>query len=136
MPKTIELHKMYADNISYSITINPSNSYQYFLLKRDRLKKLVEVHTDKLNTVKYCKLTLFAELSKSGRYHYHGYVTIINSLYFHLYDLPCLEDWNNIKIDTINDPEVWSTYCKKNVEVMRHPLIRAPLLIPPEAKLH
>lgn len=105
-------------NISYAITISPSDDHQYWN-DDDRLKKFTTYmkrymlsRLDPFNN----KFIFHIELSPKGRLHLHGTISFksertIKELFMD--SIRFLTVHNQIEIDTIKDPDVWETYCTK-----------------------
>lgn len=109
-------------DITYSLTINPSDDYQCLksnALNRFRVfQKNMDIMLDKLyNYVTDCKL--YIEISAQGRLHMHGTFKIKDILAFYLIVPYYFSTWCASEMDTIKDPEIWYTYCTKSSEYMK-----------------
>lgn len=72
----------------YCFTYNPCDKYQHFKT-HDRTSSFMQ-DMDKLFYHNCYSLELYPELSKKGRYHYHGYITIHDKVLFYLFAVPVL----------------------------------------------
>lgn len=124
---------MKLENIStetkYSITINPSDRIQYYS-KPGRLNMIHKRMVRIVNSMKHwCDVELYPEYSFSEnshatksegpRLHYHGTIQIKDLDYFLELGYTALKDVSQFEIDTIEDPDVWDTYCKKGQSIMK-----------------
>lgn len=67
----------------------------------------------------FCTYKLYPEISKKGRWHYHGYLKIHDVFGFHAVSLPILDDNSKYEIDVINDESIWAIYTQKDDKVMK-----------------
>lgn len=113
---------MYGTGELYSFTVNPAQ--QFFKHNSITRPRLCVAHIcDLLEPLKgYCEYELYPELSKKGRWHYHGKLKILDPFHFHLTIIPKLLDKVILEIDIINDIEEWERYIKKDREVMEKAL--------------
>ena len=113
--------------VKLSLTINPSDNLQYF----GKDGRMVSCHAKMIkvvNSMKYwCTCELYPEYSFNGvshkmgsgpRIHYHGTVVITDLDYFLELGYTQLRDVSHFEIDTIADPEKWTSYCLKARKVM------------------
>lgn len=76
-------------------------------------------HISKLITgLNNCDIQMVPELSRRGRFHYHGFIIIHNPLKFFIYDVPKLLSDGVGEIDTIGDLCEWSQYVYKQHNLM------------------
>lgn len=80
-------------------------------------------HTQRefLTTLKGCSLRMFIEVSKKGRWHFHGFIKIIDRLRFSIYAAPKLCEYGASKMDilhTTDDYAKWLIYCNKQQNEM------------------
>jgi len=123
----------YKKNCWYTLTICPSDEYQFFN-RVDRLKKaegkLYETIHASLNAYGY--YILWPELSephgalkpghKGPRFHYHGQFMLKSNKGvrgYLTYGLPLQLTLGMIEVDTIDDQLKWTQYCTKQQYVMR-----------------
>lgn len=117
----------------YSITINPSDKYQYFG-KSDRMQQFRNhVHTGLLFLkAMHIDYHLYTELSepkdntkwsKNGpRLHCHGIIRFRSTLSiknFLLMGIYNLTRWCIYDIDTIKDINIWEQYCLKQQHIIK-----------------
>jgi len=102
-------------NTQYTLTISPADRHQFYETKRDRIAKFREQWYGRLliNLAPYATYELHVEVSKAGRLHCHGYITIKDILGFYVYAIPFMRDNTTFEIDTIKDRKVWDEYCTK-----------------------
>lgn len=95
----------------YSITINPSDKYQFW----NNPKRLLRFHAKAIEMLPldFIEGHLFLEISPNGRLHYHGYIRILDPLNFLLLHVKRLEEYSHYEIDTIQDISDWLAYCMK-----------------------
>ncbi len=123
-PRKEDPTTFYKLGVDYSITINPSDSHQYFG-NPYRLKKFYQF-TERQMLSTAGQYQLFLELSEphtfktqgySGpRLHYHGIITFHTKLQlstFLMVSYYLITRWAALEIDTIADPEYWELYVKK-----------------------
>lgn len=105
-------------NVGYAFTVSPSNTFQYFSERENRIGKCVRIAYNKLNhsCIQY---KLYIEVSRTGRIHYHGYIWIKDIREFFIDVVPILKDYAQIEIDTIEDDEVWEHYITKQCAIMQ-----------------
>lgn len=110
--------KMYQDLETYTFTVNPSDRYQYFN-KIDRFRKAYRSARSYLANICYAEYDLYPEISKTGRIHWHGYITMLNAASFQLYDVPMMSKYSIYEIDFLTDPLVWHDYIEKDKTQMK-----------------
>lgn len=101
----------------YSFTFNPAK--QPCDYKHDHIKSFRKYLNHNLDLLDYCTIDVYCEMSKTGRFHYHGYITIHHIVSFILHDLPLLDKWCVYSIDTFYD-WVWIAYCYKQKHLMKY----------------
>ncbi len=136
--KTFEEKSFYKVGEIYSITLNPSNDYQFFN-RIDRLGLVKELYTKQLkigqlvhHNIQY---KLYVEISEprgsckckydGPRVHFHGTVTFKtkNDLtYFLLFQFRRICKLGTLDIDTIKDKKHWLKYCTKQHILNIHPI--------------
>lgn len=115
--KTTENHKLRRNGI-YSITLNKQEQNWYILLRREEYE--IREYYKMVQILKHCStFVLFPEVSKVGRWHYHGRIEITDTYYFHVYAMPLIKKFSHIDLDTIEDDIAWLNYCTKDEEIMR-----------------
>lgn len=111
--------KMLSAGLCYTFTLNPCDECQFMKKRRDRDVYVTEALQATLGEIKkHFKYILVPEISHKGRYHFHGYIEIINVSQFYLYAIPKLMGFSRIEIDTIKDHQIWANYIYKNREIM------------------
>lgn len=117
---SLEKKQMYKKEKTYSITIScgfQATRKEY----RDR-RPLSEINhfvrNFALKLARFSTFQFYPEISRNGYWHWHGVIKILNVFRFHLEILPYLKTASVFEIDTIEDPEVWSNYMTKDMEVM------------------
>lgn len=107
----------------YTFTLSPQEQPLQTNLGKMKLNCIYNWYHEKiirsLNRLHYCKYTLFTEISKSGRLHYHGTIKIEEIAMFYYHDVPLLKHIGTYEIDTIKDHKIWKTYCLKQKGFMR-----------------
>lgn len=71
--------------------------------------------------LKYARVYLYTEVSKTGRWHFHGFIIIKNRLKFQVFDIQNLMPYGTscIKvIPTTDDYANWLAYCHKQQNEM------------------
>ena len=107
-----------SSNTKYTFTINPAAQYED---QKNRLRTAVNAHMQTFKSLgddKVCTWELYPELSRGGRIHYHGWIQIHNRLKFYL-NLMRFLNKNQVEIDTIEDMNVWETYCTKQKDMFQ-----------------
>lgn len=72
-------------------------------------------------SLKAASVRLFCEVSKTGRFHFHGFIKILNRVCFCIYDTKKLSRWGSVCIKQIGLPDQdpfdqyaeWYDYCLK-----------------------
>lgn len=104
-------------NVCYSLTINPSDDFQFFNSSsrlnqsREWMEYILFLYGQKIY------INIFQEVSRRGRIHYHGKIkfkTIEALKTFYVEHLHNLLSKAHIEIDTISNPEEWDEYCRKS----------------------
>lgn len=121
-PHKIPDPKLLKINTKYALSLNPSAKPIQYVEKNDTFKyNFRHYHNtilNKINKCNNCIIDIIPELSSSGKYHYHGYITIINLAYFMLMDVCILRQYFAFEIDIINDSKVWEEYVNKGSHYM------------------
>lgn len=127
-------------NVPYTFTWNPDDAHQGWKAERetDRISQVrayfINLVVNKLNATIKAEL----EVSPLGRLHFHGTIKF-NSLQaikrFYVMDIRNLLNNAQIEIDSIEDDEVWDTYCRKQNEVMQEHTITTGKLNLRDSKL-
>lgn len=120
--KTIEIPDfskkcMYRET-TYTLTLNPDDSHQ-FMGKIDRFRKCIKKVLTKLSFIHHAHYTLTPEISKKGRIHFHGKLTVLHPVDFQLYDVISMMKWSIFEIDDLTHPTVWEAYVKKDLKLIR-----------------
>lgn len=126
-PQVLKLED-YVPCKGYAFTVNPAEQYFGDL---DRMKKVLNLMMAKMRSP-YFEYDLYIEVSPSGRIHGHGWIWIHKPLEFVLFDVPHMHRFMNIKIDEINDPQIWEDYCTKQCHIVKRKLSR---LLPKQSEL-
>ncbi len=118
------VEQFYKINTWYSITINPCDKYQFFG-NIDRLQKFRNYFYE-LFVSNWCQYEMFIELSEprgtliykyqGPRLHLHGKIKFSGKammIAFLLDGVRRLCHVGSIDIDSIDDTDVWLTYCTK-----------------------
>lgn len=112
---------MYEKDYRYALTINCKTQHDTLKYKNSRAYEEIKYCINRI--VKRMKDTanimLIPEISRGGRWHWHG-ILIIKEVYkFHAMVLPFLPTVCQYEIDTIDDPDVWRDYIYKDEDIMR-----------------
>jgi len=115
----------------YAFTVNPAEQYFGDL---DRMDKVINLMKAKLRSPRF-EYDLYIEVSPKGRIHAHGYIWIYNPLEFTIFDIPYMDKFMNIDIDTIENEDVWSSYITKQCHIVKKKISRflpkqSELLVP------
>lgn len=103
-------------NTNYAFSLNPQQQPEivnFYKVKLNTYKDWSNQIYDKFRTMRYCKISTYLEISKLGRFHFHGTIKIHDKIKFVLYDLKRLMDIGTLEIDTIEDEMKWHLYCTK-----------------------
>lgn len=98
----------------YAITINPSDDYQYWN-KEDRVNLFKTYWQNSINKMS-AEIHMILEISKTGRLHWHGYITFHtkqNILDFYVDYMHDLMSRSMVLIKNIEDEEGWEAYLTK-----------------------
>lgn len=66
-----------------------------------------------------CEIQVVPELSKGGRFHFHGYIMYKNIIKAYAIDLRKLSEGGTYEIDTIADSQAWRIYVYKQFGLMK-----------------
>lgn len=104
---------------TYSFTVNPNDANQNWTNRLNRFTTVIKKTIRNLDFILSAEYELYPEISKTGRIHYHGYITILDPMEFLLYDIRQLDKWSKYEIDTLTDNDVWPRYIKKDKETVQ-----------------
>lgn len=116
------------DGVPYAFSLNPDVSREVKVPDRAKMelmdgeayaKKVTAKVMVLLKKLNYCKVDLRPELSRNGRWHYHGLIYITNIVQFLLEDIPLIEQCGSSEMDTIKDSDVWNHYVFKSHDFMQ-----------------
>lgn len=128
------LKAIYEKKVWYSITINPSDKYQY-IGKSDRLKLVQNFIYEQMLPLRTSKIHYrysldISQPSKVGadslgpRVHLHGRIAFActgSILDWQLQHMYRLSRWGHVDIDTIKSLDEWDTYCDKYNHITKIP---------------
>lgn len=111
-------------NTSYSFSFSPKEQPMLESINRvdpfgTNLKEYITERYGLFNRLKNCTLKLNLELSRNGRFHFHGTIKITNILLFYSVDIRRLQAHGTYEIDIISDPMFWDLYCAKQADLMK-----------------
>lgn len=107
--------------IKYAFTYNLSDDWlphESNLMNHSKIINFLDFVIDLMGQMEGSNMTLFPEFSRKARLHFHGVLVITDRVKFYLKDIPLLVAHGNIKLDTLDDPEMWDLYCRKNEDLM------------------
>lgn len=119
----------YKKGVTYSITINPDDSYQYWK-RHSRVALWHKASFEKMSMLdgKGIQYELYPDISlpvdsgkgRDPRLHWHGTITFEHHLAILYWLLAWREmsEWCYINIDTIADEKVWHRYCTKTMHIL------------------
>jgi len=104
----------------YTLTLNPCDELQCF--KSNIIHRLNDFRMHQSThllclVAPYAKYNLYIEISKRGRLHMHGTISITDVLGFYMKAIPALLSQYSLEIDTITDRKVWDIYCMKQAHI-------------------
>lgn len=114
----LEYERLQVDEM-YAFTLNPVD--QPVHSHPIGVKIWYENLCDFIKELKYCKVRLYIEVSKTGRFHGHGFLWVTDKLRFTIYDVPKIISKGSSKIDTMATPDdyvYWLIYCNKQQNEM------------------
>lgn len=103
------------ENLLYSFSYNPQfqpSDYQ------GNVNNWWNTQVKLIGKLKGCEVSMTMELSKLGRLHFHGTLTIITLWKFYYNDVPMLMKEGTFEIDTIKSIDDWNAYVDKNKNEM------------------
>lgn len=109
-----------AVGVKYSFTYNLNDLYslaQGLNLQHAKVVNFFDMVNEIVCAVKGCGITMYPEVSKRGRVHFHGYITVTDKMLFYMHDVNHLALHGNFEVDTIGDPLIWDLYINKNREL-------------------
>jgi len=113
----------------YAVTINPIDKFQYFAAQQ-RVNNCA-VALDTILFYNNAKYKLYPELSSKGRFHLHGYITVMNKIEFYLFSVPYMLSRCTIVIKELKDEDKWDEYIHKQNDfhnyVQNQCLIEVPI---------
>lgn len=107
-------------NTIYSLTLNPNDKRQFFD-NTDRVLKLKQFIEQQLLEIPNVKLILYMEISRNGRLHFHGtinFTTIESIRHFYICKVHEWQEYYQMDMDTIKDPQIWNEYCTKSKSII------------------
>lgn len=110
------------EDVLYSFSYNPEEQplfEKFYKMKLNNLSDWSNHMKDILTTLHFCNISVFQELSRKGRFHFHGYIKINKILEFYIHDLAKLRHYGTYEIDKINNEDVWETYIHKQERIMK-----------------
>lgn len=99
----------------YAFTVNPIDKYQHFRSFNRSGECLKDLNSIFCHYKAY-EIDLYPELSKKGRFHYHGIIKVMDKVWFYLSVIPHLLSVATISIKEIKDEAIWLEYCRKQHE--------------------
>lgn len=99
-------------NMPYAFSFNPEAQPRDFNV--DCIPKWFTSIIKTVGKLKACTVEMSVEISKLGRLHFHGTLTVHKSWQFYYYDVPMLCKEGSFEIDTIGKIDEWQTYIDKN----------------------
>jgi hypothetical protein len=102
----------------YTFNINPKYEYASISSMRTSMMKQLSEVTKTPDNQRTCTYYFHIEFSSTGRLHLHGVVKIHRVIDFYLYTLRKLQSISTYEIDTIQDYNIWSTYCTKQSDLL------------------
>lgn len=125
-PKPEELRDDY-----YAITISPDPCGVFYPMGESSspMSDFAGLWMRKLRSLLACDVKLWLEFSKTGRWHFHGFMKVnINKKYaFYFNDIKILQEGCNIDVRVSDTPDSWHLYCVKNAWILEREL---PWVIP------
>ncbi len=113
--------QIYNINQWYSFTINAQSQF-WKHNGLQRVKKLQTHYKEILSNISdYCEFNLTPEMSKVGRWHYHGTIRWTDEYLLFMWLLVGVNKLTNtsvFEIDTINNMDHWNKYCSKDKAIM------------------
>lgn len=101
----------------YTLTINPSDRFQFWSESMDsRIKKAKAHIVVVLNRLLPAQISLKIDVSRVGRIHWHGVIrfpTILSIKEFYTEDIQSLISEHQVEIDFLPDIDKWAEYCSK-----------------------
>lgn len=107
--------------LKYSFSYNPEDQplfEKFYKMKLNTLNDWSQKYEDIFTTLKYCKISIYLEISSNARFHWHGYIEILNIVPFLLHDCAKLKHYGTYEIDIIKDPLIWDKYITKQKSFM------------------
>lgn len=106
-------YEVFECDTSYAITYNPCDKIQHFRA-HDRLTLCTaEVLEKVFFSMHTFEIVLYPEISKKGRIHYHGYITVFDKDAFYCHNIHHLMTHGTCVIKAISDKAVWFKYIMK-----------------------
>lgn len=123
MTETTKKHKMFLNKTRLSVTLNGDDSIQCFNDNMEnRLWNTYIFYNTYLHKMfkPWAEYEFQLEISKKGRIHMHGTVTIKDYERYYLIYARKIDkcEYINAEIDTIDDLTVWQAYCSKDSLLM------------------
>ncbi len=105
-------------NGTYECTINPINQKQYFSSGSNRFKNTCEAFFKFISNITSIKYSFIPEISRKGRIHFHGTVTVTDMADFSILHLHKFYEGN---YNTCFNPyrnDYWPRYISKDIKMM------------------
>lgn len=110
------------EGTEYTFSFNPEEQplfQRFYSMTLNNLKDWSQQQDNVFRSLKYCKINVVMEISSGGRLHYHGYITITDTVNFFLKTIKHLKHYGTYEIDVITDPDKWSAYVYKMDKKMK-----------------
>jgi len=104
----------------YTFTINPNDKRQYFECT-DRIEKLTSFMEQELLEIPNVDVDVYMECSRNGRLHFHGTIefkTKDSIKHFYVIKMHQWQQFSNIAIEPLKEPEKWLEYCTKSKSII------------------
>lgn len=109
-------------SIVYAFSYNPQDQPtfdKFYNLKLNTLKDWSEQQEKTFKSLKYSDVNVITEISKQGRFHYHGYIMIHSIVKFYVSELKKLALHGTYCIKEITDKGEWEKYLIKQEKFMK-----------------
>lgn len=100
-------------NEVYAITFNPCDKHQHFRSGQRVTECMKDIEDSIFYSMTVYTVELYPELSKSGRFHVHGYIRIHDPVAWCLHHAHHLVSRGTLVIKKITEPPEWKKYVKK-----------------------
>lgn len=105
------------EGTEYSFTYNPEHQPSRKGIEVNGFKVWWQAQKTLIGSYAYCDIVLYPEISSLGRWHFHGTISIRDTIPFYHDTVPRMAFNASIEMDTIQDESIWDVYYSKQWQI-------------------